>query len=64
MAGVGFIISPKVRKSVIGFCQFNNRMANLKLKVVGGCFAVLSVYAPRNMKDISEKPVFYDDLGN
>ena len=32
-AGVGFILSPKVCKSVAGFCKFNNRLASLKLKV-------------------------------
>jgi hypothetical protein len=61
-AGVGFIVSPKVRKSIVGYCQFNNRMASLKLKTTGGVFAILSVYAPHNLKDVSEKHAFYDDL--
>jgi len=62
-AGVGFIVAPKVNKSVVGYCQYNNRMASLKVKTTGGVFAVLSVYAPHNLKDVSEKYAFYDDLG-
>ena len=61
-AGVGFILSPKVCKSIAGFCQYNNRLASVKLKTGGGVFAVLSAYAPHNMKEISEKIVFYDGL--
>ena len=38
-----------------GFCQFSSRAASLKVKIVGWTFAVLSAYAPHNMKDISEK---------
>ena len=61
-AGVGFIVSPKVRKSIKGFCQFSNRLASLKLKTSGGVFAVLCAYAPHNLKELSEKLVFYDGL--
>ena len=57
-AGVGFIVAPSVRKSVAGFCQYNSRMASLKVKTVRGVFAVLSVYAPHNLKDISDKFAF------
>ena len=35
---------------------------SLKLKVHGGVFAVLCAYAPHNLKDITEKYVFYDGL--
>ena len=60
---MGFIVSPKVRKSIAGYCQYNNRMASLKLKTVGGVFAILSVHAPHNLKDVSEKHEFDDHLG-
>ena len=30
-AGVGFLVAPHIRRSVIGFCQKSSRMANLKL---------------------------------
>ena len=61
-AGVGFVVAPRIRKSVAGFCQFSSRAASLKVKIVGGTFAVLSAYAPHNMKDISETSAFCEDL--
>ena len=41
-AGVGFILSPRASKYVIGFTPFSNRIASLRLRVAGGCCAVLS----------------------
>ena len=35
-AGVGFLVSPRLRKHVIGFRQATSRMASIKLRVVGG----------------------------
>ena len=60
--GVGFIVSPKVQKHVIGFRPLTNRVAVLKLRVMGGCMAMVSAYAPHNLRPISEQISFYDDL--
>ena len=35
-AGVGFLVAPDVRRSVIGFCQMSRRIAYVKLRVKGG----------------------------
>ena len=45
-SGVGFIIAPWLRKSVIGFCQASSRIASLKLRVQGGKAVLFSAYAP------------------
>ena len=46
-AGVGFIISTRAHKSVVGFCHLNNRIASLRLKALGGIFVVVfPVYSP------------------
>ena len=63
-AGVGFILSPRAQKSIVGFCQLNNRMASLRLKAVGGVFAVFSVYSPHNLKDLVDRIEFYEQLMN
>ena len=43
-AGVGFLISPSARRSVVSFQQHSARMAGLKLRVPGGKL-VCNVYA-------------------
>jgi len=45
-AGVGFIIAPEARRSVLSYLQHSSRIAVLKLKVKGGRIAITSVYAP------------------
>ena len=35
-SGVGFIIAPEVRPSVVGFCQLSDRLCSLRLRVEGG----------------------------
>ena len=35
-AGVGFLIAPYIRKSILRFCQKSNRMSCLKLHISGG----------------------------
>ena len=47
-AGVGFIIAPSARKSIIGFCPLSNRLCAIKLKMKGGKFAIISTYAPHS----------------
>ena len=45
-AGVGYLIAPSARSSVIGFCQAHERYAALKLRSSGGKIAIITAYAP------------------
>ena len=45
-AGVGFLISPQLRRSVVGFTQATPRMASLKLRTKGGKVCIFTAYAP------------------
>ena len=63
-AGVGFIVAPKLRSRVVGFCQLCNRIASIKLKCNGEKLSLICVYAPHNMKPMDEKWAFYDKLSD
>ena len=62
-AGVGFIVGPKLRPHIEGYCQISSRIASLKIKCAGGCFGIFSVYAPHNMRNLDERWAFYEELG-
>ena len=57
-AGVGFIVSSKFRQQIIGFNPICNRIAYLKVQVLGGCCAVFCLYAPHNLKNQHERIAF------
>ena len=61
-AGVGFIVAPHVLGQIVSFKPFSNRIAGIRVKVVGGSVSILSVYAPHNMKDLAERFSFYETL--
>jgi len=63
-AGVGFIVAPRLKKHIEGFCQVSSRVASLKVRCSGGRFGVLSAYAPHNLKNLNEKWAFYEELGD
>ena len=54
-AGVGFLIAPHIRRSVIGFRQETSRMACTKLRVKGGKIVIWSIYAPHNGKSLATR---------
>ena len=58
-AGVGFVVAPWIRRSVVGFCQYSNRLASLKLRVPGGKAVFFSAYAPRSGKSFDERQTFF-----
>ena len=58
-AGVGFVVAPWIRRSVIGFCQYSNRLASLKLRVPGGKAVFFSAYAPHSGKSFDERQSFF-----
>ena len=39
-AGVGFVVSPKLRPKISGFCQLSNRTASVKIRTKGGVMAL------------------------
>ena len=62
--GVGFIVAPKVRRSVIGFNQRSDRLARLKLRVSGGKCVFIAAYAPHGKRPHDERQQFYSDLSS
>ena len=62
-AGVGMIVAPSVRSSLIGFCQISSRMMSAKVRVRGGKVAIWSTYAPHEGRPPDERQAFYTDLG-
>ena len=62
--GVGFVISPRFKQYVRGFCQVCDKIASLKVNCIGGSFAIITAYAPHNLRPQCEKLDFYDKLGN
>ena len=63
-AGVGFVICPQFARHLVGFNQFNDRIASLRLRVDGGVVAFFSVYAPHNLKELDERCDFYEQLSH
>jgi len=62
--GVGFLIAPEVKHSIIGHLQYSDRIAALKIKVDGGSLAVVTAYAPPGTKPHDERQNFYTELGD
>ena len=62
MPGVGFVISPTMRRSIIGFIQHSGRVATLKVRTIGGKVAIINAYAPHSGKPYDERHDFYPDL--
>ena len=58
-AGVGLVVAPWTRRSVVGFCQYSNRLASLKLRVPGGKAVFFSPYTPHSGKSLDERQAFF-----
>ncbi|CAK0887303.1 unnamed protein product, partial [Prorocentrum cordatum] len=61
-AGVGFIVHPSFRHSVVGFCQATDRMASLKLRIPGGKAVIFSAYAPHSGYEFRRRFDFFTSL--
>ena len=61
-AGVGFLVAPWAIKSIISFKAVSDRIASLRVKVVGGILNLLSVYAPHDKYDFEVRHNFYTEL--
>ena len=60
--GVGFIVAPWLRHAVQSFTQCNERLAKIRIRVVGGLACFISAYAPHNGYDLSVRADFFHDL--
>lgn len=58
-AGVGFIVAPWARQSLISFKQISNRLASVKVRVEGGKAVFFSAYAPQSGRPFDERQAFF-----
>ena len=63
-AGVGFLVAPWIRRSVINFKQEGSRMAALRLRVRGGKLTLITAYAPHSGYSFAVRQKFFQDLGH
>ena len=61
-AGVGYMIAPWMRKSVVSFCQASPRMASLKIRIQGGKMNIVTAYAPHSGYEYSERQQYFHSL--
>ena len=61
-SGVGFIVSPLARRSVVSFQAVNDRLASLKVKVPGGTLSIISAYAPHSGHPFALRHDFFAQL--
>ena len=57
--GVGFIVAPTVTHAVVGFLQYSDRLASLRMRVPGGQVCIASAYAPTNCQNFETRQAFY-----
>ena len=57
-AGVGYMIAPWMRKSIVSFCQASSRMASPKIRVQGGEMMIITAYAPHLKYEFSDRQDF------
>ena len=63
-AGVGFLVAPRLRRSIVGFCQLSSRIAYIKIRVRGGKAVVFNAYAPHGGRGHDERQQFYSQLAD
>ena len=61
-AGVGFIVAPRARPSIISFKASSDRLASLKVKTPGGNITLLSFYAPHSAYSYEIRQRFFNEL--
>ena len=63
-AGVGFLVAPIFRSYVISFKEYTDRIASLKLRVLGGQLRLILAYAPHGGHEYCLRRSFYEELSN
>ena len=61
-AGVGFLIHPRVKRSIFIFRQVSNRLANIKIRIPGGKMTIITAYAPHAGRPFDERFEFFQNL--
>jgi exonuclease III len=62
-AGVGFIIAPWARASLVAFRTYSPRLASVRLRVQHGVLDLISARAPHSGRDCDERQHFFSELG-
>ena len=63
-AGVGFLVTPIFRRSILRLDYFSDRIASLKLKVLSGQMRIIIAYFPHMKYDYIVRTAFYDILSD
>ena len=61
-AGVGFLIAPRLKKSLYSFKPISERICRLKLRVKGGKTVIINAYAPHNGYDFQVRQQYFSQL--
>ena len=61
-AGVGLLVAPQLRCSVLSFDQYSERLAGLKSRIFGGKMVVCTIYARHSGKPLESRHVFFNGL--
>ena len=61
-AGVGFVVAPWVKESLVGFMQFSNRLSCMKVRVPHGQIALINAYAPHAGYPFDARQSFFEEL--
>jgi len=60
--GTGFMIQNAIKKNILSFEPYNERLCKLRIKGEFNNLSIVSVHAPTEEKDEEEKEKFYEDL--
>jgi exonuclease III len=60
--GTGFMIRNKIKKNILSFEPYNERLCKLQIKGQFNKLSIISVHAPTKEKSDEEKEKFYKDL--
>ena len=60
--GTGFMIRKEIKKNILSFEPYNERICKLRIKGKFNNLSTISVHAPTEEKTDEEKEKFYEDL--
>ena len=60
--GTGFMIQNEIKKNILSFEPYNERLCKLRIKRKYNNLSIVSVHAPTEEKDEEEKEKLYEDL--